>query len=136
MNTSLTFLLSKLDPPVIKTLDRIRFTSNQNIREGESNFDEKNVKEVFNLCSTEQSCINIGITCYKIGTLMHLLKISIFSLNNKIVRLTRIMNNLVKDLKVLSFKVIFQCLKSIASFQTKFSAYNLIRRPFFINENF
>ena len=37
---------------------------------GESNFDEKNVKEVFNLCSTEQSCIHIGITCYKIGTLV------------------------------------------------------------------
>ena len=36
---------------------------------GESNFDEKNVKEVFNMCSTEQSCISIGITCYKIGTL-------------------------------------------------------------------
>ena len=36
---------------------------------GESNFDEKNVEEAFNLCSTEQSCINIGITCYKIGTL-------------------------------------------------------------------
>ena len=36
---------------------------------GESNFDEKNVEEVFNMCSTEQSCINIGITCYKIGTL-------------------------------------------------------------------
>ena len=36
---------------------------------GESNFDEKNVEEVFNLCSTEQSCIDIGITCYKIGTL-------------------------------------------------------------------
>ena len=36
---------------------------------GESYFDEKNVEEVFNLCSTEQSCINIGITCYKIGTL-------------------------------------------------------------------
>ena len=37
---------------------------------GESNFDEKNVEEVFNLCSTEQSCIHIGITCYKIGTLV------------------------------------------------------------------
>ena len=36
----------------------------------ESNFDEKNVEEVFNLCSTEQSCINIGITCYEIGTLV------------------------------------------------------------------
>ena len=31
---------------------------------GESNFDEKNVEEVFNLCSTEQSCINIEITDY------------------------------------------------------------------------
>ena len=31
----------------------------------------KNVEEVFNLCSTEQSCINIGITCYKIGTLKY-----------------------------------------------------------------
>ena len=30
---------------------------------------KKNVEEVFNLCSTEQNCINIGITCYKIGTL-------------------------------------------------------------------
>ena len=50
-------------------MKRIRFSSNQNIGEGESNFDEKNVKEVFNLCSTEQSCIHIGITCYKISTL-------------------------------------------------------------------
>ena len=70
LNTSLTFFSSKLDSPVIKTLERIRFSSNQNIGEGESNFDEKNVEEVFNLCSTEQSCINIGITCYKIGTLV------------------------------------------------------------------
>ena len=53
LNTSLTFLLSKLDSPVIKTLDRIRFTSNQNIGEGGSNFDEKNVEEVFNFCSTK-----------------------------------------------------------------------------------
>ena len=69
LNTSSTFFSSKLDSPVIKTLERIRFSSNQNIGEGESNFDEKNVEEVFNLCSTEQSCINIGITFYKIGTL-------------------------------------------------------------------
>ena len=87
LNTSLTFLLSKLDSPVIKTLhrgafcqllfrwiycydsnkstgknagkthlcalDRIRFTSNQNIGEGGSNFDGKNVEEVFNFCSTK-----------------------------------------------------------------------------------
>ena len=48
LNTSLTFFSSKLDSPVIKTLERIRFFSNQNIGEGESNFDEKNVEEMFN----------------------------------------------------------------------------------------
>ena len=53
-----------------------------------------------------------------IKPLMHLLEISIFSLNNDLVRLTKIMNNLVKDLKILSFKVIFQCLK-FESFQKK-----------------
>ena len=61
---------SILNSPVIKTLERIRYFSNQNLRERESNFDEKNVEYVFNLCSTEQSCILIGITCYKIGTLV------------------------------------------------------------------
>ena len=45
-----------------------------------------------------------------IKPLMHLLEIRIFSLNNDPVRLTKIMNNLVKDLKILSFKVIFECL--------------------------
>ena len=39
-----------------------------------------------------------------IKPLMHLLEINIFSLNNE---LARIMNNFVKDLKILSFKVIF-----------------------------
>ena len=48
---------------------------------------------------------------------MHLLEISIFSQNNDLVRLTKIMNNLVKDLKILSFKVIF---KLVESFQKKF----------------
>ena len=45
-----------------------------------------------------------------IKPIMHLLEISIFLLNNDLVRLTKIMNNLVKDLKILSFKVIFQWL--------------------------
>ena len=40
LNSSLTFFSSKLDSPVIKTLERIRFFSNQNIGEGESNFDD------------------------------------------------------------------------------------------------
>ena len=42
-----------------------------------------------------------------IEPLMHLLEISIFSINNDLVRLTKIMNNLIKDLKILMFKVIF-----------------------------
>ena len=42
-----------------------------------------------------------------IKPLMDLLEINIFSLNNDIVGLTKIMNNLFKDLKILSFKVIF-----------------------------
>ena len=66
LNTSLTFFSSKLDSPVITTLERIRFSSNQNIGEGESNLMKKMLKK----CSTEQSCINIGITCYKNGTLV------------------------------------------------------------------
>ena len=52
LNTSLTFFSSKLDYPVIKTSERIRFSSKQNIGEGESNLEEKNVEEVFILCST------------------------------------------------------------------------------------
>ena len=50
-----------------------------------------------------------------IKPLMHLFEISIFSLNDDL-RRTKIMNNLVKDLKILSFKVIFQCLKLVESF--------------------
>ena len=54
-----------------------------------------------------------------IKPLIYLLEISIFSKNNDIVRLTKIMHNLVKDLKFLSFKVIFFCLKLVESFQKK-----------------
>ena len=55
-----------------------------------------------------------------IKPLMHLFEISIFSLNNDLVRHNKIMKNLVKDLKILSFKVILQCLKWVESFQKKF----------------
>ena len=48
-----------------------------------------------------------------IKPLMHLLEISTVSLNNVIVRLTKIMNNLLKDCKIRTFKVIFQCLKLV-----------------------
>jgi hypothetical protein len=40
---------------------------------------------------------------------MHLVEISIFSINHVIVRLTKIMNNLLKHLKIRTFKVIFLC---------------------------
>ena len=44
LNTSSTFFSSKLDSPVIKTLERIRFSSNQNSGERKSNFDNKYVE--------------------------------------------------------------------------------------------
>ena len=47
------------------------------------------------------------------------MEMSIFSLNNDLVRLTKILNNLAKDLKILSLKVTFQCLKLVKSFQKK-----------------
>jgi hypothetical protein len=59
----------------------------------------------------------------EIKPLMYLLEISIFSLNNDLIRLTKIMNNLVKDLKILSFKAIFQCLELVESFQK----YNYVK---------
>ena len=51
---------------------------------------------------------------------IHLVEISIFSLNKVTVRLTKIMNNLLEHLKIQIFKVIFQCGKLIESFQKKF----------------
>ena len=82
--------------------------------------------------SVQDFLIKLGIK-----PLMHLVEISNFSLNHVIVRLIKIMNSLVKDLKIPSFKVIFQCLKSVESFQKNFSVKKyLIRRPTFINEIF
>ena len=54
-----------------------------------------------------------------INPLMNLVEISTFPLNNDLVRLTKIMNNLVKDCKIRTFKVIFQCLKLVESFGKK-----------------
>ena len=56
---------------------------------------------------------------------MGLLEISTFSQNNVIVRLTKIMNHLGKDLKILIFKVIFQHQKLVDSFQKKISVKNI-----------
>ena len=44
---------------------------------------------------------------------MRLVEISIFFLNNVTVRLTNIMNNILEHLKILIFKVIFQCQKLV-----------------------
>ena len=46
---------------------------------------------------------------------MHILEINIFSLNHVIVRPTKIMNNLLKDGKIMTVKVIFQQPKSTES---------------------
>ena len=54
-----------------------------------------------------------------------LLKISIFSLYDVIVRPTKIMNNLLKHCKVLTFKVLFQHHKSTESFCIFFSMKNI-----------
>ena len=56
-----------------------------------------------------------------IKPLIYLLEISIFSLDNDLVRLIKIMNNLVKVLKILRFKVIFKHLKLVKSFQTNYT---------------
>ena len=66
-------------------------------------------------CLSTSTLESVQYFLIKLGIkpLIHLLEISIFSLNDDIVRLTKIMNNLVKDLKILSFKVIFQCLKLV-----------------------
>ena len=100
--------------------------------------------EIYRICSYIFSCIDATLETVQdylikldIKPLMHLLKISIFSINNDILRLTKIMNNLVKDLKTLSFKVIFQCLKLVESFPKKiFCQEYLIARLTYINEIF
>ena len=58
--------------------------------------------------------IKFGITPH-----MHLLEISFFSLNHVIVRLTKIMNNLLEHLKIRTFKVTFLCEKLVEYFQKK-----------------
>ena len=59
-----------------------------------------------------------------------------FSLNKDPVRLTKFMNSLVKDLKILSFKVIFSGSKIGLIFPKKICKEYLIRRPTYISEAF
>ena len=67
---------------------------------------------------------------------VHLVEISIFSLNNVIVRLTKIMNNLLEHLKIRTFKVIF-CVKNWPNLSEKknYEKYST-RRPTFIKKCF
>ena len=69
---------------------------------------------------------------------INLVEISIFSLDKVTIRLTEIMNKLLEYLKILIFKVIFQCGKLIESFQKEFSLKNmgLNRKPTFIEKCF
>jgi hypothetical protein len=65
------------------------------------------------LIESDLSCINGAyryIFLIELGMklCMHIVEISIFSLNNVTVRLTKIMNNLLEHLKILIFKVVFQ----------------------------
>ena len=62
----------------------------------------------------------------------HLVEISIFSLNHVYVRLTKIMNNLVKDRIILTVKVIFQPLKLIETFTIFFCEESENRTPTYI----
>ena len=68
-------------------------------------FDEKSFAFSHTMCETVQDFL-IKLS---LKPLMHLLEIIIFSLNNNIVRLN----------KIISFQVIFQCLKLVESFQKK-----------------
>jgi hypothetical protein len=57
---------------------------------------------------------------------MHLVEIS-----NITIRLTKILNNLLKHLKILIYKIFFQCGKLIESFQIFFLEEYWTRRPTF-----
>ena len=93
------------------------------------NWDHLYIMERYLVESVQDFLIKLDIK-----PLMHLMEISIFSLNNDLVRPTKIMSNLVKDLKILNFKVSFKSLKLVESFQRKiFCGEYLIRRPTYIN---
>ena len=72
------------------------------------------VSEAYQLESVQHSSIKLDMK-----PCMHLVEISIFSLNHVIVRLTKIMNNLLEHLKICTFNVIFLCEKLVVYFQKK-----------------
>ena len=83
-----------------------------------SNNDIKTIKETMkNGCTIET--VQDFLIKLDIKPLMQLMEISIFSLNIDLLMFTKIMSNLVKDFKILSFKVIFHCPKLVKSVQKK-----------------
>jgi hypothetical protein len=66
---------------------------------------------IYSLDTVTDGLIKLGMEPRK-----GLLEISILSLNDVIIRPTKIMNNLLKDCKTLTFKVFFQHQKSTESF--------------------
>ena len=66
---------------------------------------------------------------------LYLVEINIFSLNHVIVRITKIMNNFLKHLKILTFKIIFLCQKLVKYFPEKFSYKNIGLDDHFLPKN-
>ena len=83
-------------------------------------------KSLQKLSSESRKTFSSIVATYIPTVCMHLVEVSIFSLNHVIVRLTKVMNNLLKHLKIRTFKVIF------LSFRKKFYKEYLNRRPTFI----
>ena len=65
---------------------------------------------------------------------MHIVETSIFSLKHVIVRLTKIMNNLLEHFRFCTFKIIFLCSKLDESFSKKIYEEYLTRRPTIIKK--
>ena len=83
--------------------------------------------EAVQLSSTKLRKSQLKLQTCQIETKQYfLIKLGIYWIgNNDLVRPTKILNNLVKDLKILSFKVTFQCLKLVETFRKKNSVNNI-----------
>ena len=66
---------------------------------------------MFNLCSTEQSCIHIGITCYKISTLM--IKYVTFESSSQVQSKTRRLVKFLLELIVKPLAAAFEIFNSV-----------------------
>ena len=91
------------------------------------------ITKAFGVDTVQDLLIKLGIKPH-----LHILKISIFSLNHLIVRPTKVMNNLLKVCKICTSKGIFRHQKSTKPFRFFFFFCKefLTRRSTFINEIF